>query len=545
VLKKIIILMSIITFSFANYGTLRILVDYGQKENISLVDCSSATIEDFPFLNSDLNDTTSDSILTTYNPSSLFMCKPPTSLSNPTDNKFFEPTIIMFNDTGLKGIPSLINKKLLSSSSLNKLIYSYLTLSTGNHTKIEFNQTAFKELSKFNPKHFYFAITPDIYKKLYTGTGLTLIGTNFIKNYLNKAKDVLSVNLDPISKKTLENKVKLIKDLINLNIFLYKQLNGNFIVRLKDKKTISFAETGILSNISCPTNYSTCNTCLSSISYNINKDCTSVCSSFNVEKQCQNRINGLTNKNGLTVSQCMSYNCGNTNLPNNLLNPNASIPVFGWGGILYNIPPHPTGNLNSIKNKLSLLKIAKNKYINSLALNGNGKINNVQTLLKQNAICRKDLENNIAKTFKSYSEKLKSNIIISNSANLTYLYKSFNVITLDIHKILLTNNLNALLSNKDCIHGLSDSIMKSKINILDYVNRLKLIGSNFVTLSSKLLGKNLNAGYNEYNAAGTYPNKTNGNVLSGGTPQNQSGGTFQSSASKPLIISNNASNFIF
>jgi len=479
---KIVLLLSLFfSLSYATVGNLRIIVDFGSKFNISKKPCNQSTKNDMVFINDDQNDTASDVIKNASSLNSLYLCSP--DLNNNTNltttinsYKDFRPTIILFNDQGIKGTPSLYNKKLLSNSNVNTLLLTYKNIATGKENDSDF----YNQLSKFNIDHFYLAITPDLYDSI-TMVGAA-VGINkdkfytYLESLPNKLKD------DKLSEKEFEKKIKYIKELYSFGFDSYSKIQAKY-SSLK-------ASPGLFLQIwkSGFTEESFCNlpngTYESSIGYQACK------SQGGDESQW---------------TKCFKYNCGLGGFLNSTPQINEDIEFsnslhqeqYGVSLALLN-GKTAESDIYNFKSKIPYTNITS-----GIVKNSDESIDVAATLANRNSICRGKLEENLANTFHYYSKKyvFKPDLSDFNINVNTYpLLKNFSSISMDVHTHILTNDIGGLIDdnvNKLCYQDGDYANFYNNKKLLSSVSVLKNNMSSWFHFLSKIFALNLRSGNNE------------------------------------------------
>lgn len=535
-LKNILIFIFLISTVWADNGSLRIIVDYGQKENISIKPCNQSTLDDFIFISDNFkNKRTSDSAEISFN-TDFYMCIPPYIKKN-NINYDFEPTIIMFNDSGLKGVPTLFNRKLVSSSSINKLLYNFLLK---NNNTISLTQSTLKEISKFDPKNFYFAITPDIYDKLNTHDNII----KFTKNYFESIKDNLIK--EKTGKKDIIKKLDIIKNLVylNLEIYIKMQTHYNTKLNLLKYKKVQVYPTGLYNYCKDLNNNISCKSCLEHRSPTLNsKDCVNECQDQLAYKQCKSKIG---DNKYITIDDCLAFNCLNeSTIPNSLFSQyqaqfdnenehdyNNGFSRWTWSNKTGKQFTDIMTDSDKINHTLNFQYETPDEFQKLIAKKPDGSVDDIQTKQKQEAACREKRETNVEQMFQEFSSKLNQQILFGtiNNVDMDTINKAFNYITLDTHKVVLTNDIKSLISNPNCLDGITSTKLNSVINILNYTNTFKLVDNEFIPYSSKLLGKNMNSGFNEFTSTGTYP--AGNSTVSGGV-EDEKEGSFEENTNNP------------
>lgn len=500
-MKKIIILyFASFMFLFADIGNLRVIVDLGQKENLSTVPCNQATINNFPFLNKDKTDTTGVDIINHYS-DKYYYCSP--DINNKGHFVNLKPTIILFNDSGIKGTPSMFNRKLLASASLNKLLFSYLlNKNLENQIGNVYDKNFLVELSKFNPNNFYLAITGEDYKHLVNEGKLN----NFF-TFLDKSPQKLKTGENSFN--VFKTKIRYIKDLYKFGIDIYKKIlpQNNYINSQKDK-FLHILPSGFIQEDFC-----------------------------NIPNNCRNYLNSYKNR----VKNSIFFNEGNLNY---------------WKSSNYHNQCNQSLGYQDCRNQTSdaascLIKTCldssftgiNNDAINFQTLSYNAKvtiknadntINKAKSKKASNNKCRNIIEDNIKNTFLYYANKFKSNEFAFDKPNYPLIY-NFDTITMDIHKAIPTNNIFGAISpieNNNCINGSFPGI-NSKNNMIYYVNTLRYNGeNNFINYSNKLSGLNIQ----------TSPKVNRDNVAV--TSLKQIGSATSQNGIKGLQLGENAGNII-
>lgn len=497
-MKLIMLLLMMISMSFGSVGTLRIIADFGQKENLSTTNCTASPLSSFPFLNDDKNDTIGPSIIKQSSLSSYNFCSPALNSGVAGDTGInsipFKPTLIFFNDKGLKGVPTLFNKRLLTSSSLNKILYSYLLdqstpTGTVGSTSQNYTQNFFTELSKFSPEHFYFSLTYDMYEKLVIGGKKDAFFT-----FLDNASNV--IKMDEVSKKVFAKKVTFIKDIFNFSFDIYNNALSNY-TTISTVPKLDLWQSGMTQKSFCPSTGDACYNCLAT--QNIGSDCSAQCSGVKGYEQC-----GLTSSTGPEITACMMANCINTSLFASIDSYYPASANTRLSSILRFLSARNNANYNSLlTNPMSSqymnFRTIPFKHYTTTIENSDGSINVAETEKKRNILCRTQIEENISSTFQYYANDFKFN---STTYNLSS-YPSMNLfdnIMLDIHRAIPTHNIVGLINeveNATCYAVGNYAGFNNQTTIINYSNILKFNGTSFVHFSNKITGQNLKTGLNE------------------------------------------------
>lgn len=448
-----------------NYsGSLRVIVDFGTKYNISIKPCISATKNDFVFTNDSTTDNGSDIILNQPSLNTLYFCSVDLENSTSTNYKYknFKPTIIMFNDAGIKGTPSLYNKKLLSSSNINSLLLSY---KQSDNIGEFYNQ-----LSKFSIDHFYLAITPDLYSSNTLSSGEFNINNfyEFLNNLPTKIKD------DKIAEQEFSKKITYIKELYKFSFALYEKLliKYNTLTSVVPNYYLDMWQSGFTYQSFC--NYTSSYT--DSLGY----------------AACSEQGDAMTCYTDNCLGGSSSINYDNTD---SLAN---AISQAQYGQDLSGLQ----GNSSS-SSIFNFKKIPYTNITSDIVKNSDGSIDEASTLANRNIECRSRIEKNLAKTFDFYSKKMNfQNINSELLIDMTQfpIISSFSNVLLDIHSNLVTNDIGAIideLKNVNCISGeYSATDFNKNKKVLSYVNIVKNNGDEFFNYFSKIFASNLQTGTN-------------------------------------------------
>lgn len=521
-------LFLISTNSFStSLGTLRIIADFGSKENISLKECSASDADDFIFANDDTTDANIDVIYNKPDVTNFYLCSIDSINSTSTNIKYtdFAPTIILFNDTGIKAVPSLYTKKLLSTSNLNTILLGYLK----NGNVIDF----FTAISKFNIDHFYLAMSNQMYTNVKDNIDDFY---TFLDTLPEKLKD------DDLTKRVFIEKITQIKELYSFAFDLYSKVYLKY-ENMEPASFLNIWQSGYTEENFCGTEKSNYDTCISCINNRAENDfstysifgwisnrnynsCASSCSGILGYTACKSQAS-ISNSSTKTISKetdkcfydnCISYSPTYSSITSSDTTSSSIASLIEnaqYGTTLSDLDSSSTQIYNFAKIPYTNVKVDNVK-------NDDGSVNTTKTLANKNIACREKIVNALGKTFNYYSKKYSFSDP-STELNLDLdnypVIKNFSNIVLDIHSNLITNDIGSLINdtiNSDCISGdLNNNTYNDEA--VDYHNNKKVINfvsilkndgiSNFYNYSSKIYGLNLYSNFLQ-TETGLVENKT-------------------------------------